>query len=213
MKGVKDRMTELSPRERRYARTRQEILDTALELLNESGFEGLSLREIARRVDYSPAGLYEYFDSKDAIVDALCLEADRRLRSYLKSVPTTLPPDEYLVDLGLAYIRYARNNRDHFLLRATRFIPEGPSVPFEEIDPGETFGILLNGVQAAIDAGIIQTRGGYGLNEIAYSMWALVHGLATLQLTNLSNVAFDYERADRDAIETFIKGWDCHDEG
>lgn len=206
-------MTELSPRERRHARTRQEILDTALEILNESGPEGLSLREIARRVDYSPAGLYEYFDNKDAIVAALCIEADRRLLSYLKSVPTTLPPDEYLVELGLAYVRYARNNRDHFLLRATRIIPDMPSVPFADIDPGETFGILLNGVQAAIEAGIMYTREGYGLVEIAYSLWALGHGLATLQLTNLSNVEFDYEDADRVALETFIQGWGGHPGG
>lgn len=200
-------MTELSPRERRQARTRQEILDTAFEILNESGPEGLSLREIARRVDYSPAGLYEYFDSKDAIVAALCIEADRRLLSYLKSVPTTLPPDEYLVELGLAYVRYARNNRDHFLLRATRILPEMPQVPFADIDPGETFGILLKGVQAAIDAGIVHTREDFGLIEIAYSLWALGHGLATLQLTNLSNVVFDYEHADRVALQTFIQGW------
>jgi len=200
-------MTELSPRERRQVRTRQEILDTALEILNESGAEGLSLREIARRVDYSPAGLYEYFDSKDAIVAALCIEADRRLLSYLKSVPTTLPPDEYLVELGLAYVRYARNNRDHFLLRATRIIPNMPQVAFADIDPGETFGILLKGVQAAIDADIVHTQEDFGLIEIAYSLWALGHGLATLQLTNLSNVAFDYEHADRVALETFIQGW------
>jgi AcrR family transcriptional regulator len=200
-------MTELSPRERRQVRTRQEILDTALEILNESGAEGLSLREIARRVDYSPAGLYEYFDSKDAIVAALCIEADRRLLSYLKSVPTTLPPDEYLVELGLAYVRYARNNRDHFLLRATRIIPDMPQVAFADIDPGETFGILLKGVQAAIDADIVHTQEDFGLIEIAYSLWALGHGLATLQLTNLSNVAFDYEHADRVALETFIQGW------
>ncbi len=199
-------MTELTPRERRHARTRQEILDTALVILNEGGPEGLSLREIARRVDYSPAGLYEYFDSKDDIIDALCLEADRRLLSYLKSVPTTLPPDEYLVELGLAYVRYASNNRDHFLLRATRLAPEMPPVPFAELDPGETFGLLLNAVQAAIDAGIIHTREEYGLIEIAYSMWALGHGLATLQVTNLSNVEFDYESADRAAIQTFIRG-------
>jgi AcrR family transcriptional regulator len=207
-------MTKMTPRERRHARTRQEILETALEILNESGPDGLSLREIARRVDYSPAGLYEYFDSKDAIVEALCFEAERRLWSYLNSVPTTLPADEYLVELGLAYIRYARNNRDHFLLRATRLIPDNlPPVPFGEIDPGETFGILLKGVQAVINAGIIHTREGYGLTEIAYSMWALGHGLATLQLTNLSNVEFDYERADRAAIETFIKGWGSHTTG
>ncbi len=200
-------MTELSPRERRQARTRQEILDTALQILNESGTDGLSLREIARRVDYSPAGLYEYFDSKDAIVAALCVEADRRLQSYLKSVPTSLPPGEYLVELGLAYVRYARHNRDHFLLRATFISPDMAPVPFEEIDPGETYGILLNGVQAAIDAGIIHAREDFGLIEIAYSLWALAHGLATLQLTNLSNVAFNYEHADRVALQTFVLGW------
>jgi hypothetical protein len=66
---------------------------------------------------------------------------------------------------------------------------------------------LLKGVQAAIDADIVHTQEDFGLIEIAYSLWALGHGLATLQLTNLSNVAFDYEHADRIALQTFIQGW------
>ena len=63
-------MAKRTPRERRYARTRQEILDAAMELVQEKGPDKLSMRELARRVDYSPAGLYEYYENKDEIIVA-----------------------------------------------------------------------------------------------------------------------------------------------
>jgi AcrR family transcriptional regulator len=203
-------MNQSSPRERRHARTRQEILEAALQILYQEGPDKLSLREIARRVDYSPAGLYEYFDNKEAIIDALCVEGDRRLQIYLLAVPDDLPPFEYLIELGSAYIRYARSNPDHFLLQTTRLMPDMPTVPFEALDPGETFQILLDAVQKAIEAGVIVPHVGYGLIEIAYSLWALGHGAATLQLTNLKFVEFDYERIDRAAIQTLIRGMGNH---
>jgi AcrR family transcriptional regulator len=199
-------MTELSPRERRHARTRQEILDAALGILNEVGPGKLSLREIARRVDYSPAGLYEYFSNKEEIIDAVCAEGDQRLQLYLRAVPTDLPADDFLIELGMAYIKFARENSDHFLLTATRLIPEMAPMPFEALEVGQTFGILMDAVQRGIHEGIIQPQPGYGLLEIAYSLWAFGQGIAILQLTNLKNVLFDYESADRAAMETFVRG-------
>jgi AcrR family transcriptional regulator len=199
-------MTELSPRERRHARTRQEILDAALALLNEVGPDKLSLREIARRVDYSPAGLYEYFSNKDEIIDAVCAEGERRLQAYLRAVPTDMPVGEYLVELGLAYIRFARENSDHFLLTASRLIPEMDPMPYEDLEMGQTYYILLDAIKRGIAAGIIRTRPGYGLHEIAYSLYAFGQGMAILQITNLKNVLFDYETADRAAMEAFLRG-------
>jgi AcrR family transcriptional regulator len=199
-------MTELSPRERRHARTRQEILDAALAILNEVGPDKLSLREIARRVDYSPAGLYEYFANKDEIIDAVCEEGDRRLQSYLRAVPTELPTDEFLVELGLAYIKFARENPDHFILTASRLTPEMDPMPYEDLEMGNTYLILIDAVQRGITAGIILPRAGYGLHEIAYSLWAFGQGMAILQVSNLKNVLFDYETADRAAMTAFIRG-------
>jgi AcrR family transcriptional regulator len=46
---------ELTPRQRRAMNTRQSILDAAREIISERGVYGLSLREVARRIDYSPA--------------------------------------------------------------------------------------------------------------------------------------------------------------
>ena len=202
-------MNKLSPRKRRRARTRQEILDAALELLTEKGPNELSLREIARRVDYSPAALYEYFASKDEIIAGLCAEADRRLHSMLAAVPEGLPLTERLVEMGLAYIRFARHNPEHFMLNFVPFggDPSDHKYSFEEaVNTDGAFKILLDAVQQGIDAGLFYTSQDYGLMQIAYGMYALSHGLAVSQLTNLRDVAFDYPSADRATLALFIKG-------
>lgn len=48
---------------------KREILDTAMELFAEEGYEGVSLRDIARRMDITPGLVYHYFDSKQKLFD------------------------------------------------------------------------------------------------------------------------------------------------
>ena len=56
---------------RRKADTRERILDVALDLFTEQGFDGTSLREIAERLNVTKAALYYHFESKDDILLAL----------------------------------------------------------------------------------------------------------------------------------------------
>ena len=192
----------LSPREKRQAKTRQEILDAALALISERGPDNFSLRALARRVDYSPAGLYEYFDSKDDIVNAVCEVADQQLRHYMRQVPVELPTAEYFVELGRAYIQFALHNPQHFML----MFSQGPDAAYEDVAVDETYGILINAVQAAIDEGSIFERPDLNIHDIAYGFWSLAHGLAIMQLTNLHNIRYDFESADRAVLETFVRG-------
>lgn len=60
-------------------RTRQAILDAALDLFAERGFFGTSLRDIARTVGVRESALYNYFPSKDALFEAL-IAADQDTR-------------------------------------------------------------------------------------------------------------------------------------
>ena len=136
-------MTDSTPRERRYARTRQAILDAARQLIAEQGLDKFSLRELARRVDYSPAGLYEYFSSKDEIVTAVAAEGFDRLSAYLDRVASDLPPAERLVAIGLAYVGFAHNNPDYFTLmfsdlpsRRTSLAEAGSSLTDEKVRVG-----------------------------------------------------------------------------
>jgi AcrR family transcriptional regulator len=197
-----------TPRERRQERTRQAIINSALRLIREKGPNELSLREIARRIDYSPAGLYEYFDNKDDLIQAVCSEAEGRLRAALENVDSALEIEEYLVELGLAYIRFARQQPEHFTFLFTRLESETPAEASDksEIDPHSSFMILYNAVQKAIEAGVLQTSEGFEVIEISYSLWSLVHGMAMLQTQSLHGIPIDFERADREALERLLRG-------
>jgi AcrR family transcriptional regulator len=197
-----------TPRERRQERTRQAIINSALRLIREKGPNELSLREVARRIDYSPAGLYEYFDSKEDLIQAVCSEAEERLRAALESVDPALETEEYLVELGLAYIRFARQQPEHFTFLFTRLESETPvdAADKSEIDPQSSFMILYNAIQKASEAGILQTSEGFGVMEISYSLWSLVHGMAMLQTQSLQGFPIDFERTDREALGRFLQG-------
>lgn len=59
------------PRNADGQRTRQAILDAALDLFGERGFFGTTLRDVARAVGVRESALYNYFPSKDALFEAL----------------------------------------------------------------------------------------------------------------------------------------------
>jgi len=203
-----------TPRERRQERTRQDILLAAIDIIAEDGADQLSLREIARRIDYSPAALYRHFDSKEAIVDAVCNEATRRLGDSLTGVPTTLPPVEYLVELGMAYLRFANEHPQHFHFIATWRVPMPEDITREEMEqvadnPDDPFSLLYRVIQRGIEAGILRVKPNYGALEMAFSVWALAHGMAVLQTQRLGKIPMDYDRANRQAFEDFVKGMGC----
>ena len=61
------------PRNADGQRTRQAILDAALDLFAQKGFFGISLRDVATAVGVRESALYNYFPSKDALFEALIL--------------------------------------------------------------------------------------------------------------------------------------------
>lgn len=193
----------LSTRERRALSTRQAILDAARELISERGPYGLSLREVARRSDYSPAGLYEYFDGKDDLLAAVLEEGFERFAEYLLAVPQDLPPRAYLLELGKAYLRFARQNPQHFML-----IFNSPGVcdapDAEEMVSSATLSTLINAVRRSVDAGDLP--GDQPEEELVLSAWSLVHGAATLQLTQLEKVPYDWGTAAENSLQAWYDG-------
>ena len=71
--GIKERQ------ERDRETVRRAILDAARELFVVEGFQNVSIRKIAERIEYSPAAIYGYFPSKDDIFFSLAEEGFRLL--------------------------------------------------------------------------------------------------------------------------------------
>ncbi len=71
--GIKER------HERDREAVSRAILDAARELFVTEGYQNVSIRKIAERIEYSPAAIYGYFPSKDDIFFALAEEGFRLL--------------------------------------------------------------------------------------------------------------------------------------
>jgi AcrR family transcriptional regulator len=80
-------MTDTAPSKRApRGETRERILDVALELFNEQGYDKTSLREIAERLGVTKAALYYHFQNKEDIL----LELHLRLHALGREALETL---------------------------------------------------------------------------------------------------------------------------
>jgi AcrR family transcriptional regulator len=195
-------------RDRRFRRNKQAILDAALEIIREAGPAALSMRALGERSDYSAAGLYEYFGGKDEIIAAVCMEGFERLTAHMRRADPALPAAEHLVEIGAAYIRFALENPETFLLMFTVTPPRPPGAisPAEILQGDSSFHILLRAIRRGIEEGVFRARPGFGLMEMAYGAWATVHGIAMLRLTSLRGYPMDFDTADREALLNFACG-------
>jgi AcrR family transcriptional regulator len=189
-----------TPRERRRARNRRHILSAARDLVEESGPLGLSLREVARRSDYSPAALYEYFDSKEELMAALLSEGFEELTELLDATATQSPPAERLIEMAKAYVRFAIDHPDLIELifvrsQSTASSLEGVLSDRNHYTILREQALQLIGEQA--DETLVDAR--------TYALWAQVHGLALLRISFLKNFDADLDAADAAAITRSVR--------
>jgi AcrR family transcriptional regulator len=194
----------LSRRERRHLDTRDEILAAAHEVLHERGAADLSLREIARRVDLSPGALYKYFDSKDDLVGALADHAMAALLERFATVPSDLTPDERAVEMGLAYLEFARRNPEDVSIIAVHeaTIHMQPLSPEHRRLEEAVTGVFKEGVAK----GVFKVGKEEDADFMAYGAWALVQGLATFEQQQRPALAAKVRDKQRQLLHVFVNG-------
>src|SRR3954454_14411345 len=106
----------LDRRQRRRQESIEEVLDHAVEIMAEQGVAGLSIGEIARRMDIRPPSLYVYFPSKHALYDALFARGAQSVLDAFTAYAETQPEDEQdlesgLLGYGTMFARWSLDNR------------------------------------------------------------------------------------------------------
>ena len=193
-----------TPRERRRERNRNVILDIATELIQSNGIENISLRDIAKHADYSPAGLYKYFDSKAAIIQAVQARENQKLIEILQTVTSELSPTQRVVELSLLYIQYALDNSVYLVL--INSLSSGRKTKEQPVPMTSPYVLFLNAVDDWGQQAGIKFQPDYGLEEIAYTLWSLIHGMATLRISQLKDFEADFQSVNRRSIELFLNG-------
>jgi AcrR family transcriptional regulator len=175
--GVKER------REREKATTRQLILDGARELLVRDGYDALTMRALAERIEYSPTAIYVHFADKETLLTELSV-CDFQV--FTQQLAGALVPDatplERLRFLGHAYVRFAEENPSqyrHLFLTDREVSPEAQA----RKPPEDAYDVLVATVSACIAQGDLHPDWAEHLHELAQTMWGTLHGIVALRLT------------------------------
>jgi AcrR family transcriptional regulator len=171
--------------------------------VSEQGLESVAVREVARRLDYSPAALYRYFNGRDELIAALAADAGEELAKRLRAVEAE-PAAARLRGLGLAYLAFAHEETARFRLLFLE-LPSNRTSLAEGPAPTSPYVIVLQAARDAIESGeLAQTL---HAEAVAYTLWSLVHGMAVLESTHLKGFSADFDAAHRTAVELLIASW------
>ena len=170
-------------RERERKELRQKILNAARELLVKRGYEAVTMREIAKRIEYSATALYKHFVDKDALVRELCREDFSAFARYLvEEVATSGDPVERMARAGIVYLEFAEQYPAHYRLMFMTELPPTPPEAGEREDPARNAYVFLRTLMEEL------LRGGYlredltDVDLVSQTVWAGVHGAAALDL-------------------------------
>ncbi|HET7292284.1 MAG TPA: TetR/AcrR family transcriptional regulator [Vicinamibacteria bacterium] len=166
-------------REREREKVRRQILDAARELFARRGYESVTMRAVAEAIEYSPPTIYNHFEDKEDLVQALCREDFTRLFSALNAGPHARDPVERIRRMGRAYARFALDFPNHYrFMFMTAMVPDHKPNPDE---PGwRSFELLLEACREAVARGRLV---GDAPEAIAQVLWASLHGASALLVT------------------------------
>lgn len=155
-------------RERERAHRHQLIITAARELAETEGWEAVTTRRLAERVEYSQPVLYSHFNGKDAIVSAVALDGFSELAAHLRRARQAAP--EALRAVGRAYLEFATERPA--LYEAMFVLPTDLKFASAETPPP---------LRACFDEFVSCFRPDNDRRELfAEVSWSTLHGMAVL---------------------------------
>jgi len=198
------RLTREERQQQARATTRRAILDAALELFVLDGYAQVSIRNIAAKVEYSPAAIYSYFPSKDEIFFALAEEGFRLLGAAQLPHITSEDPLDGIRAAAWGFYEFSRAQPQYFALvfldrRVPRIAREYERFPFMAGLKSR----LQAQMQRCVDDGVFPP--GVHAEVGLRLLWAPILGIAALRLSERISPG-DADALVHDAIDTTIAG-------
>jgi AcrR family transcriptional regulator len=184
---------------------REEILDAARELFLKHGYENVSMRKIASKIEYSPTTIYIYFKDKSEILKTLCDETFGRLYRVMVDIARTPgDPVETLRKLGLAYIHFGLAHPNHYQVTFMMRMDERVKPEDFEHDAGmRTFQCLVGCVQACIESGSFRKIDPMAASQ---ALWCGVHGVTSLLISQCGFPFVERELLINTSVDAMMHG-------
>ena len=199
-----------APKPYHHGDLRRVLIDAALQLVGEGGADAVSVREAARRAGVSPGAPFRHFPSRDALMQAVAEEAQRRFRAEIEAALATAARSDPLARfrcLGLAYLRWAMRNPTHFEVISSRRLFDHDGAAAISSDNAELIELTERTLAEAYAAGQLRPA---DLKQIQIAGRALVYGFARMNIDGhfprWGVVGPEAERTAEAVLDLFIEG-------
>jgi len=113
-----------------HGNVKEALIDEAMKFIDTGELEQLSLRRLAREVGISPSAVYNHFADKSELMLAIKLRLYRELNAYFaKFRQPVADPEQSLLNMCLAYYRFAEDNPTQFQILFSSTLPRERTTP------------------------------------------------------------------------------------
>jgi AcrR family transcriptional regulator len=198
-------------RAREREATRRLIVDTAREMFAQAGYDAVTMRAIADRIEYTPTTIYHHFRDKHDLITEICRQDFLALGREAAKLGRVKDPVARLRALGQAYVDFALAHPNHYRIMFMAPLPphDHARMGIEKRNPDQdAYGFLLDTVRAALAAG--RFRPAFRDPEaLAQLVWAGVHGVVSLYIVGHADDWIDWRdprEAGRLMVDTLLRG-------
>jgi AcrR family transcriptional regulator len=198
------------PKPYHHGDLRHALIDAGFRLVEEGGVERLSVREAARRAGVSPGAPFRHFESREALITAVAIEAQRRFRTEIDAALAEAPPGNPLArfrGFGVAYLRWALRNPAHFEIISSGRLFDYDKAADLVRDNAELIGMIAHTLAEAFAQGQLRVA---DLDRVQIAARSLVYGFARMNIDGHFRrwgiAAMDAERTAEAVVDLFIDG-------
>ena len=179
-------MTTKDRRIRELQETREKILDAARDMFAEEGFDAVTMRGIAERIEYTPTAIYHHFKSKNALLSEICMCDFGMLARHFNVSVAEGDPVQRILAVGEAYLEFAEKHPAQYRFMFMTVFPH-PELPEEffadqQGNPEkDAYAFLRESCREMIDRGLLKPEI-TDADELAQILWGGIHGIVSLRI-------------------------------
>ncbi len=174
--------------------TREIVLDAALELLREEGMDAVNARNVAKKLGTSTQPIFSHFASMEELREAISAYAEHLYNTAM--LETMQGGGNGFLEMGLAYIRFARTEKKLFqLLFMSNRLQQEKVTEIAGSTEGDEQVIAMIGSMTGLSPDLAR--------RLYAGIWYTTHGIASLVATNGSTMD---DAEARDVLGSIFKG-------